>query len=56
MSDQTTNSVDLLVEVYEDYINKHGLPCVSSDEQDVEHITEHLKWMKAFEVLWDEAQ
>ena len=59
MSNQTTeiDSIDLLVTVYEDYITKHGLPPVSADEQDItEIVEEQLEWMKAFQVLWDEAQ
>ena len=54
MSNQTIDSQHLLVEVYEDYINKHRLP--PEPEDITEFVEDQLNWMKAFQVLWDEAQ
>jgi len=52
-----TDSIDLLVMVYEDYITKHTLPPVSADEQDItELVEEQMEWMKAFQIIWEEAQ
>ena len=51
------DSVDLLVQVYEDYVTKQGLPYVSADEQDFNEITEdQVIWIEAFQTLWDKAQ
>ena len=48
------DSVDLLVQVYEDYITKQGLPFVSADEQDKSELTiEQVRWIESFEMLWD---
>ena len=48
------DSVDLLVQVYEDYITKQGLPYVSADEQDKSELTtDQVRWIESFEQLWD---
>ena len=48
------DSVDLLVQVYEDYVTKQGLPYVSADEQDKSELTtDQVRWIEAFEQLWD---
>jgi len=48
------DSVDLLVQVYEDYVTKQGLPYVSADEQDKSELTiEQVRWIESFENLWD---
>tara|TARA_B100001079_G_scaffold171423_1_gene147058 strand:- start:376 stop:627 length:252 start_codon:yes stop_codon:yes gene_type:complete len=51
---QVFDSVDLLCDVYGKYIAEQGLPPVSSDEQDRSELTqEQLRWIEAFEELWD---
>ena len=51
---QVFDSVDLLVETYENYITKQGLPSVSADEQDFNELTESQRsWIEAFQQLWD---
>ena len=48
------DSIDLLVQVYEDYVTKQGLPYVSADEQDKSDLTiEQVRWIEAFVQLWD---
>ena len=48
------DSVDLLCEVYGKYIAEQGLPTVSSDEQDRSELTtDQVRWLEAFEQLWD---
>ena len=48
------DSVDLLVQVYENYITEQGLPFVSADEQDKSELTiEQVRWIESFETLWD---
>tara|TARA_A100000164_G_scaffold369096_1_gene393159 strand:+ start:360 stop:527 length:168 start_codon:yes stop_codon:yes gene_type:complete len=48
------DSVDLLVQVYENYVTDQGLPYVSADEQDKSELTiEQVRWMESFENLWD---
>ena len=48
------DSVDLLVQVYENYVTDQGLPFVSADEQDKSELPyHHVKWIEAFEQLWD---
>ena len=48
------DSVDLLVQVYENYITEQGLPPVSADEQDKSELTiEQVRWIESFENLWD---
>ena len=48
------DSVDLLVQVYEDYVTKQGLPYVSADEQDKSELTDsQVRWIESFETLWD---
>lgn len=48
------DSVDLLVQVYENYITEQGLPFVSADEQDKSELTtEQVRWIESFENLWD---
>ena len=48
------DSVDLLCEVYGKYIADQGLPPVSSDEQDRSELTtDQVRWLEAFEQLWD---
>ena len=51
---QVFDEVDLLVDVYEKYTTEQGLPMVSADEQDKSELTkEHVRWIEAFESLWD---
>ena len=51
------DEVDLLVQVYENYVSEQGLPYVSADEQDFNEITEdQVIWIEAFQTLWDKAQ
>ena len=51
---QVFDEVDLLVEIYEKYITEQGLPFISADEQDKSELTtEQVKWIEAFETLWD---
>ena len=51
---QVFDSVDLLVETYENYLTKQGLPYVSADEQDKSELTpEQVRWIESFEQLWD---
>ena len=48
------DEVDLLVEVYENYITAQGLPSVSADEQiKSELTTEQVNWIESFQILWD---
>ena len=48
------DSVDLLCEVYGKFIAEHKLPIVSSDEQDRSELTtDQVRWLEAFEQLWD---
>ena len=48
------DEVDLLVEVYENYITAQGLPSVSADEQDFNELTtEQVNWIESFQILWD---
>tara|TARA_B100001093_G_scaffold499932_1_gene549765 strand:+ start:2114 stop:2281 length:168 start_codon:yes stop_codon:yes gene_type:complete len=48
------DSVDLLVQVYENYVTDQGLPFVSADEQDKSELTiEQVRWIESFENLWD---
>ena len=57
MSNQTIDSIDLLVQVYENYITEQGLPPLSADEQDFNELTDsQFKWIEAFQIIWDEAQ
>ena len=54
MTVQVFDSVDLLVQVYENYVTDQGLPFVSADEQDKSELTEsQVRWIEAFEELWD---
>ena len=51
------DEIDLLVQVYENYLSEQGLPYVSADEQDFNEITEdQVIWIEAFQTLWDKAQ
>tara|TARA_R100000742_G_C4264242_1_gene82130 strand:- start:795 stop:974 length:180 start_codon:yes stop_codon:yes gene_type:complete len=57
MSQTTVDSVDLLAEIYRNYITAEGLPPLSADEQDFNQLTEEqITWIEAFEILWDDAQ
>ena len=48
------DSVDLLCEVYGKYVADQGLPTVSADEQDKSELTtDQVRWIEAFEQLWD---
>ena len=54
MTVQVFDSVDLLVQVYENYVTDQGLPFVSADEQDKSELTiEQVRWIESFEQLWD---
>ena len=54
MTVQVFDSVDLLVQVYENYITEQGLPPVSAVEQDKSELTiEQVRWIESFENLWD---
>ncbi len=54
---QVFDEIDLLVQVYENYLTEQGLPYVSADEQDFNEITEdQVIWIEAFQTLWDKAQ
>jgi hypothetical protein len=47
------DSIDLLVEVYENYVTEQGLPYISADEQDKSELTDsQVRWIEAFEQLW----
>ena len=51
---QVFDEVDLLVQVYENYVSEQGLPYVSADEQDKSELTiEQVRWIESFENLWD---
>ena len=51
---QVFDEVDLLVQVYENYLTAQGLPMVSADEQDFNELTESQRsWIEAFQILWD---
>ena len=51
---QVFDEVDLLVQVYENYLTAQGLPMVSADEQDKSELTtEQVRWIESFETLWD---
>ncbi len=51
---EVNDPVDLLCEVYGKYIAQEKLPPVSSDEQDRSELTpQQIKWLEAFEQLWD---
>ena len=57
MPQTTVDSIDLLAEVYRKYTTEQGLPCVSADEQDFNELTDsQVKWIEAFQILWDESQ
>ena len=54
---QVFDEIDLLVQVYENYLSEQGLPYVSADEQDFNELTvEQVSWIEAFQTLWDKAQ
>ena len=54
MPQTTVDQVDLLAEVYRNYIITQGLPSVSADEQDFNELTESQRsWIEAFQTLWD---
>ena len=54
---QVFDEIDLLVQIYENYLSEQGLPYVSADEQDFNEITEdQVIWIEAFQILWDKAQ
>ena len=54
MTVQVFDEVDLLVQVYENYLTAQGLPMVSADEQDFNELTtEQVRWIESFETLWD---
>ena len=54
MTVQVFDSVDLLVQVYENYITEQGLPFVSADEQNKSELTDsQVRWIESFENLWD---
>ena len=51
---QVFDEVDLLVQVYENYVTQQKLPFVSADEQDKSELTtEQVRWIESFETLWD---
>jgi len=51
---QVFDEVDLLVQVYENYLTEQRLPMVSADEQDKSELTtEQVRWIESFETLWD---
>ena len=57
MTQTTVDQIDLLAEVYRKYTREQGLPFVSADEQDFNELTEsQVKWIEAFQILWDESQ
>ena len=48
------DEVDLLVQVYENYLTEQGLPYVSADEQNKSELTDsQVRWIESFETLWD---
>ena len=48
------DEIDLLVQVYENYVTEQGLPYISADEQDKSQLTiEQVRWIESFETLWD---
>ena len=54
MTVQVFDEVDLLVQVYENYLTAQGLPMVSADEQDFNELTtEQVRWIESFQTLWD---
>ena len=56
MTQTTVDQVDLLAEIYRNYITEQGLPSVSADEQDFNELTDsQVKWIEAFQILWDGA-
>ena len=51
---QVFDEVDLLVQVYENYLTEQKLPLVSADEQDKSELTtEQVIWIESFQTLWD---
>ena len=57
MTQTTVDQIDLLAEVYRKYTTEQGLPCVSADEQDFNELTaSQVKWIEAFQIIWDDAQ
>lgn len=51
---QVFDEIDLLVQVYENYLTEQGLPFVSADEQNKSELTtEQVRWIESFETLWD---
>ena len=57
MPETTVDSIDLLAEVYRKYTREQGLPFLSADEQDFNELTDsQVKWIEAFQILWDESQ
>ena len=54
---QVFDEIDLLVQVYENYLSEQGLPYVSADEQNKSELTiEQVRWIESFQTLWDLAQ
>ena len=48
------DEIDLLVQVYENYLTEQGPPYVSADEQNKSELTsEQVTWIESFETLWD---
>jgi len=57
MTQTTVDQIDLLAEVYRKYTTEQGLPFVSADEQDFNELTDsQVKWIEAFQIIWDDAQ
>ena len=51
------DEIDLLVQVYENYLSEQGLHYLSADEQNFNELTaEQVSWIEAFQTLWDKAQ
>ena len=57
MTQTTVDQIDLLAEVYRKYTREQGLPFVSADEQNFNELTDsQVKWIEAFQIIWDDAQ
>jgi|TARA_B100000902_G_C27131811_1_gene823993 hypothetical protein len=55
--ERVVDQIDLLAEIYRNFITDEGLPSVSADEQDLNQLTEsQVIWIESFQTLWEAAQ
>ena len=51
---QVFDEIDLLVQVYENYVSEQGLPYDSADEQDLSELhPAQAQWIQTFSETWE---